>query len=128
MGQFIQQGTPSLYETILHTCTPRNDIVFPSDKENLDNLNYLAGKTVSEVNEVAFKATLKAHTDGHTSAVVLDIPKRDSYNMGNLCYFFFRACAFSAYLLNVNPFNQPGVEIYKKNRFKLLGKPGYTDK
>ena len=128
MGQFIQQGTPSLYETILHTCTPRNDIVFPSDKENLDNLNYLAGKTVSEVNEVAFKATLKAHTDGHTSAVVLDIPKRDSYNMRNLCYFFFRACAFSAYLLNVNPFNQPGVEIYKKNRFKLLGKPGYTDK
>lgn len=128
MGQFIQQGTPSLYETILHTCTPRNDIVFPSNKENLDNLNYLAGKTVSEVNEVAFQATLKAHTDGHTSAVVLDIPKRDSYNMGNLCYFFFRACAFSAYLLNVNPFNQPGVEIYKKNRFKLLGKPGYTDK
>ncbi len=128
MGQFIQQGSPVLFETVLHVEEPQSDITIPEDKENLDNLNYLAGKKVSEVNEKAFEATLKAHTEGHTPAIVLSLEKMDAYHLGNLIYFFFRACAFSAYLLGVNPFNQPGVEIYKKNMFVLLGKPGYTDK
>lgn len=128
MGQFIQQGSPVLFETILHVEEPKEDITVPSTEENLDNLNYLAGKKVSEVNEKAFEATLKAHTEGHTPAIVLDIEKMDAKNLGNLIYFFFRACALSAYLLEVNPFNQPGVEIYKKNMFVLLGKPGYTKK
>ena len=128
MGQFIQQGSPVLFETVLHVEEPQSDITILEDKENLDNLNYLAGKKVSEVNEKAFEATLKAHTEGHTPAIVLSLEKMDAYHLGNLIYFFFRACAFSAYLLGVNPFNQPGVEIYKKNMFVLLGKPGYTDK
>lgn len=128
MGQFIQQGSPVLYETIITTSESINDVVVPSTEANLDNLNYLAGKKLSYINKKAYEATLNAHTEGHTPAIVLNIAKMDAYNLGNLMYFFFRACAFSAYLLNVNPFNQPGVEIYKKNMFKLLGKPGYQDK
>lgn len=128
MGQFIQQGTPLLYETIITTEKPIHDVTVPETKDNLDNLNYLAGKNLSYINHQAYQATLKAHTEGHTPAVVLSIPQMDAYNLGNMVYFFFRACAFSAYLLGVNPFNQPGVEIYKKNMFKLLGKPGYEDK
>lgn len=125
MGQFIQQGSPVLFETIINVKTPSEDVVVASDEKNLDNLNYLAGKKMSYICSKAYEATLKAHTEGHTPAVVLDIDKMDSYNLGNLVYFFFRACAYSAYLLEVNPFNQPGVEIYKKNMFTLLGKPGY---
>lgn len=125
MGQFIQQGSPVLFETIINVKTPSEDVVVASDEKNLDNLNYLAGKKMSYICNKAYEATLKAHTEGHTPAVVLDIDKMDSYNLGNLVYFFFRACAYSAYLLEVNPFNQPGVEIYKKNMFTLLGKPGY---
>lgn len=128
MGQFIQQGSPVLYETIITSDSPSHDVVVPTSDHNFDNLNYLAGKNLSYINHQAYMATLKAHTDGHTPAVILNIPMMDAYNLGNLMYFFFRACAFSAYLLNVNPFNQPGVEIYKKNMFKLLGKPGYEDK
>ena len=128
MGQFIQQGTPLLFETIINVKAPHKDVTVPFDEENLDNLNYLAGKKMSYINSKAFKATLKAHTEGHTPAIVLDIEKMDAYNLGNLVYFFFRACAFSAYLLGINPFNQPGVEIYKSNMFKLLGKPGYENK
>ena len=105
-----------------------HDVTVPETKDNLDNLNYLAGKNLSYINYQAYCATLKAHTEGHTPAIVLRIPTMDAYNLGNMVYFFFRACAFSAYLLGVNPFNQPGVEIYKKNMFKLLGKPGYEDK
>lgn len=128
MGQFIQQGTPCLFETILVTKEPNADVIVPEDESNLDNLNYLAGKKMSYINDKAFHATLKAHTEGHTPAIVLKIDKMDAYNLGNLFYFFFRATAFSAYLLGVNPFNQPGVEIYKKNMFVLLGKPGYEQK
>ncbi len=128
MGQFIQQGSPVLFETIIKTKKPIHDVSVPSNEENLDNLNYLAGKKLSYINSKAYEATLKAHTEGHTPAIVLTIDKMDAYNLGNLVYFFFRACAFSAYLLGVNPFNQPGVEIYKKNMFTLLGKPGYQKK
>lgn len=128
MGQYIQEGTPCLFETIVKVNNPSYDVVVPSNEENLDNLNYLAGKKLSYINEKAYEATLKAHTEGHTPAIVLSIDKMDAYNLGNMIYFFFRACAFSAYLLGVNPFNQPGVEIYKKNMFKLLGKPGYENK
>ena len=128
MGQFIQQGSPVLYETIIRSEKPLHDVTVPSTEENLDNLNYLAGKELSFINNKAYEATLKAHTEGHTPAIILSIPKMDAYNLGNMMYFFFRACAFSAYLLEVNPFNQPGVEIYKKNMFKLLGKPEYENK
>lgn len=123
MGQFIQQGTPCLFETIIRSEKSMHDVAVPEDKDNLDNLNYLAGKTMSYINNKAYEATLDAHTSGHTPANIITVGKMDAYNLGNLMYFFFRACAFSAYLLNVNPFNQPGVEIYKSNMFKLLGKP-----
>ncbi len=128
MGQFIQQGTPLMFETIINVKNPNEDVVVPFDNDNLDNLNYLAGKNMSYINTKAYEATLKAHTEGHTPAIVIDIDKMDAYNLGNLVYFFFRACAYSAYLLGINPFNQPGVEIYKSNMFKLLGKPGYENK
>lgn len=128
MGQFIQQGSPVLFETIVKVENPKDDVIVPSNEENLDNLNYLAGKKLSYINEKAYEATLKAHTEEHTPAIVLSIEKMDAYNLGNMIYFFFRACAFSAYLLGVNPFNQPGVEVYKKNMFTLLGKPGYEKK
>lgn len=125
MGQYIQQGSPVLFETIIHPEHTITDVTVPMDETNLDNLNYLAGKEMSYINNKAFEATLKAHTEGHTPAILLSIDKMDTKNLGNLMYFFFRACAYSAYLLDVNPFNQPGVEIYKRNMFKLLGKPGY---
>ena len=128
MGQFIQQGAPVLYETILRVVNTNFDLEIPEDKDNLDDLNYLKGKKLSDINHVAYQATLKAHTEGHTPAIVVRVDKMNPYHLGNLMYFFFRACAFSAYMLEVNPFNQPGVEVYKVNMFKLLGKPGYEDK
>lgn len=124
VGQFIQDGSPILFETIITVDKPNYDIEIQADKENLDGLNYLAGKKLSFVNQKAYEGTLKAHTeDGQTSANILSIEKMDAYNLGNLFYFFMRATAYSAYLLDINPFNQPGVEIYKKNMFTLLGKP-----
>ena len=124
VGQFIQDGSPILFETIITVSNPNYDIEIQADKDNLDGLNYLAGKKLSFVNQKAYEGTLKAHTeDGQTSANILSIEKMDAYNLGNLFYFFMRACAYSAYLLDINPFNQPGVEIYKKNMFTLLGKP-----
>ena len=125
MGQFIQQGAPVLFETIIHVRQPKEDVTVKADEKNYDNLNYLAGKEMSFICEKAYEATLKDHTERHTPAVVLAVDLMNAYSLGNLMYFFFRACAFSAYLLEVNPFNQPGVEIYKKNMFELLGKPGY---
>ena len=127
MGQFIQQGTPCLFETILHVDKPLLDIAVPSDDSNLDNLNYLAGRRLSEINQKAYLATLEAHTSSHTPATIVTIDEMTPYNIGNLMYFFFKATAFSAYMLDVNPFNQPGVEVYKTNMFKLLGKPGYIN-
>lgn len=126
MGQFIQQGTNCLFETVIkeQTISENSDLVVESDEKNLDNLNYLAGKNLSYINDKAFEAVLKAHTDGQIDANVLEIPTMDAYNLGNLFYFFFRATAFSGYLMGVNPFDQPGVELYKHNMFVLLGKPG----
>lgn len=130
MGQFIQDGSNVLFETIIHfrDIPEDEDVEIHEDKLNLDNLNYLAGKKMSYINEKAFQAVLKAHTDGQVDANVLDVPTLDAYNLGNLFYFFFRATALSGYLDGINPFNQPGVEIYKKNMFILLGKPGYGKK
>lgn len=126
LGQFIQQGSPVLIETIVRTEKPKYDVTVPEDKENLDGLNFLAGKTMSYVNEKAFEGTLRAHVDdGKVPNIVVTVEKMDEYNLGYIFYFFMRACAMSAYLMDINPFNQPGVEIYKKNMFHLLGKPGY---
>ena len=126
LGQYIQQGSPVLFETTIHVNTPNIDIKVPHDDENLDGLNYLEGKTLSFVNEQAMKGTIKAHEeDGNVPNILINVNKMDAYHLGALFYFFMRACAMSAYLLGVNPFNQPGVEIYKRNMFHLLGKPGF---
>lgn len=125
MGQFIQQGSKVLFETIIVPDKPQKDLRVGEDAENLDGLNYLAGKKLSYINKKAFEGTLDAHVnDGGVPANVIRIERMDEENLGNLMYFFMRACAYSAYLLGVNPFNQPGVEIYKHNMFVLLGKPG----
>ena len=126
LGQFIQQGSPVLFETVVLAEHPLEDVEVPHDEENLDGLNFLEGKKMSFVNKQAFEGTLRAHVDdGKVPNIVISVEKMDAYNLGYLFYFFMRACAMSAYLLDINPFNQPGVEIYKKNMFHLLGKPGY---
>lgn len=126
LGQFIQDGTPLLFETIINVMNPKQDIKIPHDDEDLDGLNYLEGKDLAFVNQKAFEGTLKAHVeDGKVPCNVIYLDKLDEKTLGHLFYFFMRACAMSAYLLDINPFNQPGVEIYKKNMFHLLGKKGY---
>ena len=126
LGQFIQDGTPLLFETIVNVVNPLYDVEIPSDKDDLDGLNYLAGKKLSYVNQMAYQGTLKAHEeDGGVPCNIITIEKLDAKTLGYLFYFFMRTCAMSAYLLDINPFNQPGVEIYKKNMFHLLGKKGY---
>ena len=122
LGQFIQEGSPCLFETILWVEESNEKIEIPFVKGDEDQLNFVAKKTLNYVNTQAYKATLDAHTSSHTPANVISIKKLDAKALGNLLYFFFRACAFSAYLLNVNPFNQPGVEVYKKKMFTLLGR------
>ena len=126
LGQFIQDGTPLLFETTVFVKKPALDVRVPADKENLDGLNYLKGKKLSFVNEKAFEGTLNAHaSEGKVPNVVIELDKLTSESLGYLFYFFMRACAMSAYLLKVNPFNQEGVEVYKKRMFHLLCKPGY---
>ena len=125
LGQYIQEGSPLLFETIINIKEPKQDIVIPHDDEDLDGLNYLEGKNLAFVNQKAFEGTLQAHEDGGVPCNVITLNKLDEYNLGYLFYFFMRACAMSAYMLDVNPFNQPGVEVYKKNMFHLLGKKGY---
>lgn len=125
LGQYIQDGTPLLFETIINVMEPRLDVRIPHDKDDLDGLNYLEGKSLAYVNQKAFEGTLQAHEDGGVPCNVIYLDKLDAYNLGYLFYFFMRACAMSAYLLDINPFNQPGVEVYKKNMFHLLGKKGY---
>ena len=126
LGQFIQDGTPLLFETIINVINPELDVAIPSDERDLDGLNYLAGKKLSYVNQMAYQGTLKAHEeDGGVPCNIITIEKLDAKTLGYLFYFFMRTCAMSAYLLDINPFNQPGVEIYKKNMFHLLGKKGY---
>ena len=125
MGQYIQDGTRLMFETVLKVDAPTADVEIPYDEANVDKLNFLAGKTVDFVNTKAFQGTLLAHTDGNVPNLVINIPKLDAYNFGAMVYFFEKACGVSGYILGVNPFNQPGVEAYKKNMFALLGKPGY---
>ncbi len=125
LGQYIQDGTPLLFETIINVMEPRLDVKIPHDKDDLDGLNYLEGKSLAYVNQKAFEGTLQAHEDGGVPCNVIYLDKLDAFNLGYLFYFFMRACAMSAYLLDINPFNQPGVEVYKKNMFHLLGKKGY---
>ena len=127
MGQYIQDGRRLMFETVLKVDSPRCDAEVPYDEANVDKLNFLAGKTVDYVNTKAFQGTLLAHTDGNVPNLVINIPKLDAYHFGALVYFFEKACGVSGYILGVNPFNQPGVEAYKKNMFALLGKPGFED-
>lgn len=127
IGQFIQDGTRNLFETVLWVKNQRSDCVIEEMEGNVDGLNYLAGKDVQFVNSKAYAGTLMAHMDGGTPNIVLEIEKADSYNFGYVVYFFEKACGISGYMLGVNPFNQPGVESYKKNMFALLGKPGFED-
>ena len=125
MGQYIQEGRRDLFETVINVKTPKNDIVINPDDDNLDGLNYLAGKTMDYVNKKAMEGTIKAHVDGDVPNVRIEMNKLDEKNLGELIYFFEKACAMSGMILGVNPFNQPGVEKYKKNMFHLLEKPGY---
>lgn len=125
IGQYIQDGTRNMFETVLWVKNACNDIVIDSDKDNIDGLNFVAGKSIQFVNSKAYGGTFLAHVDGGTPNIVLEIEKADAYNFGNLVYFFEKACGVSGYMLGVNPFDQPGVESYKKNMFALLGKPGY---
>ncbi len=125
MGQFIQDGSRIMYETVLNVEESTEEIVIQEEPVDLDGLNYLKGKTVDFVNKSAMNGTMLAHTDGNVPNLVVNIPKQDEFSLGQLFYFFEFACGVSGYILGVNPFNQPGVESYKKNMFALLGKPGY---
>lgn len=122
MGQMIQDGPRHVFETVVRVESFEKDIVLELEDNDLDGLNYLAGKTMSYVNANAFKGTLEAHVDGNVPNLVVSIEKKDAYNLGKLMYFFMKACGISGYVLGVNPFDQPGVEAYKKNMFRLLGK------
>ncbi len=127
MGQYIQDGQRIIFETVLNVEKPEKDVTIKEAEGNIDGLNFLTGKTVDFVNQKAFEGTLLAHTDGGVPNMVLNIPEITPYAFGQLVYFFEKACGVSGYTLSVNPFNQPGVEAYKKNMFALLGKPGYED-
>lgn len=125
MGQYIQDGRRSLFETVVLFDRAKQEITLQNDPENVDGLNFLHGKSMSYINEKAFEGTVLAHVDGGVPNVVLRVPDFSEKSLGHLIYFFEKACAVSGYLLGVNPFDQPGVESYKKNMFALLGKPGY---
>ena len=125
MGQYIQDGERHLFETVISVLEPNYTVPFPHDEANLDGLNFLAGKRVDEVNKMAELGTMLAHIDGGVPNMKITLPQLNEYYIGQLLYFFERACGISGYLLGVNPFNQPGVEAYKKNMFALLDKPGY---
>lgn len=125
MGQYIQDGRRVLFETVLNVEKLEDDITIEKTQDNIDGLNFLAGKTMSFVNNKAFLGTLIAHNDGGVPNIIVNIPEINEYYFGQLIYFFEKACGISGYILGVNPFNQPGVEAYKKNMFALLGKPGY---
>ncbi len=127
LGQFVQEGSANHFETVISVENPNSDITISEDEVNADGLNFLAGKTVDYVNKKAALGTIMAHYDGGVPNIVINIDKKDEYNLGYLFYFFEKACAYSGYMLGVNPFDQPGVEFYKKNMFALLGKKGYED-
>lgn len=128
IGQFIQDGSRNLFETVLLVENAKKNITIETDAENLDGLNFVADKTIQYVNSKAYAGTFLAHVDGGVPTMVIEVEKSDAYNFGQLVYFFEKALAISGYMLGVNPFDQPGVEAYKKNMFALLGKPGYEDR
>ncbi len=125
MGQYIQEGRRNIFETVISIENSDSDIIINSDDDNLDGLNYLAGKGLDFVNKKAMEGTIKAHVSGDVPNIKITMNKLNEQNLGELIYFFEKACAVSGMILKVNPFNQPGVEEYKKNMFKLLKKPGY---
>ncbi|MBE7064855.1 MAG: glucose-6-phosphate isomerase [Ruminococcaceae bacterium] len=125
MGQYIQDGQRKLFETVISVATPKQNIILQVTEDDIDGLNYLAGKDMDYVNKQAAKGTMMAHVDGGVPNLEIEIPAMDEFSFGALVYFFEKACGISGYMLGVNPFNQPGVEAYKKNMFTLLGKPGY---
>lgn len=128
IGQFIQDGARNMFETVVWVKEPRSESYIEETAEDIDGLNYLAGKSVQFVNSKAYQGTLIAHMDGGTPNIIVEIDKADAWHFGYLVYFFEKACGISGYLLGVNPFNQPGVEAYKKNMFALLGKPGFEER
>ena len=125
MGQYIQEGRRNLFETVIRIEKSSSDITIKEEEDNLDGLNYLAGKGLDFVNKKAMEGTIKAHVTGEVPNIMISMKQLDEENLGELIYFFEKACAMSGMILGVNPFNQPGVEEYKKNMFKLLEKPGY---
>ena len=125
LGQYIQDGRRNLFETVINIENSENDIVMKLEEDDMDNLNYLEGKTLDYINKKAMEGTISAHTDGDVPNIVINIKKLNPNSIGQLIYFFELACAMSGSILGINPFNQPGVEKYKKNMFKLLEKPGY---
>lgn len=127
MGQYVQDGERIMFETVISVASPSHQVVIPDDEQNLDGINYLLGKSLTEINRNAELGTVMAHCDGGVPVLRIEIPKVDEYVLGRMIYFFEFACGVSGYVLKVNPFDQPGVEAYKKNMFRLLGKPGYTD-
>lgn len=128
VGQYIQEGRRDLFETVIKVKKPRRDVLIELEDSDLDGLNYLAGQTVDYVNSKAFEGAMMAHTDGGVPNLVIEIPEMNAHAFGYLVYFFQKACAMSGHLLGVNPFDQPGVEMYKNNMFALLGKPGYEER
>ena len=128
IGQFIQDGSRIMFETVLWVKEPRSEITIEHTEEDIDGLNYLAGQTVQHVNQKAYEGTLIAHMDGGTPNIIIEIDRTDAWHFGYLVYFFEKACGISGYLLGVNPFNQPGVEDYKKNMFALLGRSGFEER
>ena len=127
MGQYIQDGRRNLFETVVQFNTCKKEITIGFDEDNVDGLNFLSGKTMDYVNKRAFEGTVLAHNDGGVPNIILNVDSMTEAELGYLIYFFEKACAISGYILGVNPFNQPGVESYKKNMFALLGKPGYEE-
>ena len=127
LGQYIQEGRRNLMETVVLIDQPRHDVKIPAEKDNLDGLKYLENKSMDFVNKKAYEGVVLAHTDGGVPVMTVHIEKQDAYNLGYLMYFFEIAVGISGYLNGINPFNQPGVEAYKKNMFGLLGRPGYEE-
>ncbi|MBQ8416658.1 MAG: glucose-6-phosphate isomerase, partial [Clostridia bacterium] len=127
LGQFIQDGTRTIFETVIDVADTGASFEIPNDPANIDGLNFLSGMDLNDVKKKAMEGTILAHVDGGVPNLVLEVSERTPFVLGELIYFFELACAISGYLLSVNPFNQPGVESYKKNMFALLGKPGYED-
>jgi glucose-6-phosphate isomerase len=127
MGQYIQEGTRNLFEIVLSVTNTNHTLTIPDDKNNLDQLNFLTGKRMDEVNKMAELGTILAHIDGGVPNIRIEITNINEFHLGELIYFFEKACGISGYLLGINPFNQPGVEAYKKNMFALLEKPGFEE-